>query len=103
MQSPTEALKLIAENNFQLLVDDATPDDVWIVTPDGKPVQMLAAGGTYRSALRIPKEMFEAFVGAALLDRSGKQSDGRSHYRLTPAGSAKGLTTPTARASRTGR
>lgn len=85
MKSPTESLKLIAENDFRLMVDETTPDDVWIVTPEGRHVQMLA-GGTFRPALRISRGMFEAFLMESLVEGEV----GNKLYRLTGAGCMRG-------------
>ena len=84
MKSAGEALQLIAENDFRLLVDERTPNDVWIVTAERKHVRMLAANGSYRAALRIPKAMFAAFAETSLIEQGPD-----TLYRLTADGIAR--------------
>lgn len=90
MYSSVEFLKLIAENGFQLLCEKAAPDDVWIVTPEGKQVQMFATGRMHQ-ALRIPKTMLDAFIEGSLVRPLTVASDDNTIYELTPHGMLRGL------------
>ena len=90
MYSSTEFLKLIAENGFRLLCEKGAPHDVWIVTPEGKRVQMFEANGRYPTSLRIPKTMLDDFIAGALVRPLADASEESAVYELTPGAMARG-------------
>lgn len=84
MYSPTEFLKLIAENGFRLLCEKGAPHDVWIVTPEGKRVQMFEANGRYPAPLRIPRAMLDDFIAGALVRPLACASEENTVFELAP-------------------
>jgi len=90
MYSSTEFLKLIAENDFRLLYEKSAPHDVWIVTPEGKRVQMFEANGRYPTTLRIPKTMLDDFIAGALVRTLACASEDSTVYELRPDAIGRG-------------
>lgn len=100
MMTSTDLLKLLAENDYRLVLDRGArtkryeDERVWIMTGDGDYGEYSLPPGSLITAalIDVPRATLDDFLEASFIVADGTEdANGRTIYRLTEDGRERGL------------